>query len=101
MTDREAFLEQWKGEAVPLPVKRERLPRLLLFRHADDAWRRPAGTPHGGAPSSSTAAASSLSSAPSYPARLPRWTPDLLVVVQHAPAAYGHDRRSAETKILT
>lgn len=60
------------------PVEGE--PRLLLFGHADDAGRRPAGTPHGCAPP--CAAAASLSSA-----RLPRRTAHLLVVVQNAAAA--------------
>ena len=71
-----------------LPVDGERLPRLLLFGHADDAGRRPAWTPHAATPPSSTAAPLSPYS---HPARLPRRTAHLLVVVQHAPAAHGQD----------
>lgn len=63
-----------------LPVDGERLPRLLLFGHADDAGRRPAGAPHAAAPPRSPLS--------DHPARLPRRTPHLLAVVQHAPAAH-------------
>lgn len=67
-----------------LPVDGKRLPCLLLFGHPDDAGWRPAGTPHTAAPPSST---STLSA--SHPTWLPRWTPHLLVVIEHTPAAHG------------
>lgn len=75
---------------IKLPVDGERLPCLLLFGHADDAGWRPAGTPHAAAPPTSDAT-SPLHPNASHPTRLPRRTPHLLVVVQHAAGAHRQD----------
>ncbi len=82
-------LDNWLRHCV-IPVNGERLPCLLLFGHANDAGWRSAGTPHAAAPACSyTTTTSSLSSNSSYqPACLPRRTPHLLAVVQHAPTAH-------------
>jgi len=71
-----------------LPVDGERLPCLLLFGHPDDARRRAAGAPHAAAPPSSYTSSSSLHPHPPHPTRLPRRTPHLLAVVQHAAGAH-------------
>lgn len=80
-----------------LPVDSERLPDLLLFGHADDARRSPAGAPDAAAPPGAHASAAPSPLSSHQPTCLTCRTAHLLAVVQHAAAAHWQNS-PAETE---